>query len=95
VQVLDRGAAAGLFHPLDVKLTAYAVIAQCTNVGIWFRDGGRLTLEEIAHIHANLALRLAGGARISREVVAGLAEAARAFHTETARNGGPDGTANA
>ena len=95
VQVLDRGAAAGLFHPLDLKLTAYAVIAQCTNVGIWFRDRGRLSLEEIAHIHANLALRLAGGARISREVVAGLAEAARAFHTETARNGGPDGTANA
>jgi tetracycline repressor-like protein len=95
VKVLEDGAAAGLFHPLDVKLTAYAVIAQCTNVGIWFRDDGRLTLEEIAHVYANLALRLAGGNRISRKVVAGLAEAARAYHTETARNGGHDGTANA
>jgi AcrR family transcriptional regulator len=80
VRVLEDGSRAGLFRPLDAKLTAYAVIAQCTNVGIWFRRDGRLPLDEIAHVYANLALRLAGGRPIGREVVVRLAAAARAFH---------------
>jgi AcrR family transcriptional regulator len=82
VRVLDEGARAGLFRLLDVKLSAYAVIAQCTNVGIWFRPGGRLALDDVAHVYVNLALRIAGGPAVRREAVARLAAAAQAFHEE-------------
>ena len=62
--VLDDGRRAGVFELLDVKLTAYAVISMCLNVGAWFRPDGRLTLEEVAAAYANLALRLAGASAL-------------------------------
>ncbi len=42
------------------KLTAFAVISMCTNVGIWYRPDGRLTLPEVARSYATMATRLAG-----------------------------------
>ena len=78
--VLEEGARQGRFDVLDLKLTAYSVISQCTNVGIWFRDDGRLTLEEVAAIYAGFALRTAGARSLPRAAVASLAADARAFH---------------
>ena len=60
VGVLDGGVRAGVFEPLDPKLTAFAVISMCTNVGIWYRPDGRLTLSEVARSYATMATRLAG-----------------------------------
>ncbi len=82
VGVLEDGARRGLFDVLDLKLSAYAIISQCTNVGIWYHEGGRLTLDEIASAYANLALRIVGGPEVERATVARLAAVARAFHEE-------------
>jgi hypothetical protein len=78
LDVLERGRRAGEFRLLDAKLTAYAVISMCLNVGAWFHGSGRLPLEEIAGTYANLALRLVGAgelpsatlARLTREAIA-------------------------
>ena len=43
-----RRAEPAWWQPLDPKLTAFAVISMCTNVGIWYRPDGRLTLSEVA-----------------------------------------------
>jgi AcrR family transcriptional regulator len=62
VGLLERGAAAGALVAPDPKLAAYAVISMCTNVGIWFRPDGRLTLNEVARAYATMAARLVGAA---------------------------------
>ncbi len=80
--VLDRGAREGLFDVPDLKLTAYSIISQCTNVGIWFREDGRLGLEDVAGIYAGFALRTAGGPSLPPAAVSSLAVNARAFHEE-------------
>ncbi|HKP18528.1 MAG TPA: TetR/AcrR family transcriptional regulator [Gaiellaceae bacterium] len=78
--VLEDGARRDLFDVLDVKLTAYAVISQCTNVGIWYRPDGRLSLDEVAAVHANLALRTAGGRELAASAMTPLVADAKAFH---------------
>ena len=77
---LERGGAAGAFKLLDLKLTGYSIISQCTNVGIWYRQDGRLGLEEVVAVYAGLALRAAGAAPVDEATVARLAAGARAFH---------------
>jgi AcrR family transcriptional regulator len=78
--VLDEGGRDDLFHVLDLSLTAYSIISQCTNVGIWYREDGRLGLDEVATIYANFALRTAGARDIPASETAPLAADARAFH---------------
>jgi AcrR family transcriptional regulator len=72
VSVLASGQAAGAFDLLDEKLTAYAILAQCTNVGVWYNREGRLSLDEIAFAYVNLALRMVGAPRLDRAAVAAL-----------------------
>jgi AcrR family transcriptional regulator len=69
VDLLEDGGRVGAFKPLDIKLSAYAVLAQCTNVGIWFRSDGRLGLDAVCHVYANAALRIAGGRSASQPVI--------------------------
>jgi TetR/AcrR family transcriptional regulator, cholesterol catabolism regulator len=78
--VLDEGSQRGVFDVLDLKLTAYAVISQSTNVVIWYREGGRLSLEQLAAVYASFALRTVGGPPVEQSRIAGLALTARAFH---------------
>jgi AcrR family transcriptional regulator len=78
--VLEGGARAGAFAALDLKLTAYSIISQCTNVGIWFRPDGRLSLDDVAATYAGFALRTAGGTELPPGEIAALAADARAFH---------------
>ena len=80
--VLEDGARTGVFAALDLKLSAYAIISQCTNLGIWYREGKRLSLDEIAAIYANFALRIVGGPPVENATIARLATAARAVHEE-------------
>jgi AcrR family transcriptional regulator len=77
---LERGGAAGAFKLLDLKLTGYSIISQCTNVGIWYRQDGRLGLEEVLAIYAGLALRATSAAPVDAATVGRLAASARAFH---------------
>jgi AcrR family transcriptional regulator len=85
IGVLERGLEAGTFTILEPKLTAFSIIAQCTNVGIWFRADGRLALEEIAHVYANLALRMVGSASVDQKAIADLFAATQEFHLRDER----------
>ena len=46
--ILGEGREAGAFDLVDEKLTAYAILAQCTHVGTWYERRGRLSLPEVA-----------------------------------------------
>jgi AcrR family transcriptional regulator len=46
-QILQEGVATGVFSVADTKIATLAIIAQLTGVNTWFRDGGRLSLEEV------------------------------------------------
>jgi AcrR family transcriptional regulator len=81
VGVLEDGRAANAFTLLDAKLTAYGVISMCQNVGIWFRESGRLSLEQVAGTYANLALRLAGGTELPAAALAALTRDAIASYS--------------
>jgi AcrR family transcriptional regulator len=67
VRILDEGQAAGLFPGVrrggrdDVKMMAMAILNQCTDVAYWFNaahDAWRA--EDVAELHADFALRIAG-----------------------------------
>ncbi|MCW1954935.1 TetR/AcrR family transcriptional regulator [uncultured Lentibacter sp.] len=58
--ILRRGAAAGLFVIEDAKITTLAVIAMLTGVNTWYRQGGRLSLEEVEDIYWNMVRRAVG-----------------------------------
>ena len=82
VRVLRAGAREGRFDVLDAKLSAYAIIAQSSNVGIWYQDPGRLSLERVAEIHVALALRMVGAEAVARRDVTRLVRRARELHAE-------------
>jgi len=52
--VLDRGVAAGVFNLADTKIATLAIIAMLTGLTTWYREGGRLPLEEIERIYVNM-----------------------------------------
>jgi TetR/AcrR family transcriptional regulator, cholesterol catabolism regulator len=80
VGLLEAGQRNAAFQILDPKLTAYAVIAQATNVGSWYQPGGRVSLGQIVHTYANVALRLASATEVLRPTSRRLTEAARRIH---------------
>ena len=55
--ILTRGAGAGAFHVPDARVAGRAVIAMLTGVTNWFREGGRLSAEEIEAIYIDMTLR--------------------------------------
>lgn len=59
-ETLERGNAAGALDVTDVRVTAYAILNAGIRIADWFRPGGRLAAEDVAEIHARLALRMAG-----------------------------------
>lgn len=81
IDVLRRGSRAGRFDLLDPKLVAYALIAQSSNVGIWYDPSGRLRLERIATIHIAMAMRLVAADPVADADVRRICDAARAFHS--------------
>ncbi|MCO4777751.1 MULTISPECIES: TetR/AcrR family transcriptional regulator [Lentibacter] len=58
--ILRRGAEAGVFVFEDAKITTLAVIAMLTGVNTWYRQGGRLSLEEVEDIYWNMVRRAVG-----------------------------------
>ncbi|KIN61574.1 Transcriptional regulator, TetR family protein [Sulfitobacter noctilucae] len=45
--ILQEGATAGAFGVKDTKIVTLAIIAMLTGVNTWFRQSGRLTLDEV------------------------------------------------
>lgn len=54
---LEDGIRQAKFLPVDVQVTAYGILAMTTWVSAWYSPRGRLSLEEIAEIYADMVLR--------------------------------------
>ncbi len=46
----------------DLRMLAMAMMNQATYVAYWFKPGGQWTDEEVARLHADIALRMVGAA---------------------------------
>lgn len=57
-KILEKGKQEGIFHYSDKKITSFALIGLCTGVAHWYREDGRLTLNEIAEQYAKLGLQM-------------------------------------
>jgi AcrR family transcriptional regulator len=49
--ILKQGVEEGIFHVPDTKIATMAIIAMLTGVNTWFRETGRLSLEEVQDIY--------------------------------------------
>jgi AcrR family transcriptional regulator len=58
--ILERGAADGSFSIIDPQVTTMAIIAMLNGMTTWYRDNGRLSLDEIETIYVRLVARLVG-----------------------------------
>ncbi len=56
-QILQKGVTSGDFLVLDPRVTAMALIAMLTGVNTWFREGGRLSLEEVETLYWDMVRR--------------------------------------
>jgi AcrR family transcriptional regulator len=60
VGLLDEGVAAGEFHIHDTRMAALAIGGMVSWAYVWYRPGGRLTIEQTSQELAALILALAG-----------------------------------
>ena len=58
--IVAEGAASGVFHPGDVKMATFAVLAICNQPAYWFSERGDLSRDVVAVAQAELAVRLVG-----------------------------------
>ena len=58
--IVSEGAAQGTFHPGDVKMATFAVLANCNQPAYWFSERGDLPRDRVAEAQAALAVRLVG-----------------------------------
>lgn len=56
-QAIAEGVAKGVFRATDVRVAALSVIGMCNYLATWYRPGGRLAIEEIAGMLADMAVR--------------------------------------
>ena len=52
--LLRDGMQRGIFREGDVKVTSYALIAMCTEVAVWFRPNGRLSVQQVIAMYRQL-----------------------------------------
>jgi len=57
-EILRDGQAAGGLHISDLRLTTMSIIAMLTGVNTWYREGGRLSREEVGQIYADMVRRI-------------------------------------
>lgn len=69
--LLDEGRRAGSVSVDDVSLAVKALMAMCTEVSVWYRPDGRLSLAEIVRIYTRLFRYGVSGDAPSREMPAG------------------------
>lgn len=55
---VQAGAEAGLFNTPDQQVVTRAILAMATGIVIWYRPGGRLSLEDLSRQYADLAVRM-------------------------------------
>ena len=57
---INDGIAAGIFTVDNANATVKAILYAGIGIGDWFRTGGPMSAEQVADLHAQLALRMAG-----------------------------------
>lgn len=55
-KVIERGIRSGDFRPVDARIASFAIIGTCNWTSWWFKAGGRMQVEEIVKIIADLAV---------------------------------------
>ena len=58
--ILERGSRDGSFDIMDPQVTTMAIIAMLNGMTTWYRDNGRLSLDEIEALYVRLVARLVG-----------------------------------
>lgn len=58
-QILQDGVASGQFEVSDAKITTLAVIGMLNGVITWYREGGRLSLDEVEAIYWDMVQKAA------------------------------------
>ncbi|MCQ0986916.1 TetR/AcrR family transcriptional regulator [Jiella marina] len=58
--ILEAGRRLGVFAVTDVPVQAMGLIAMLTGVTTWYRDGGRLSRDEVAEIYVAMAMQSLG-----------------------------------
>lgn len=58
--IVVEGADSGAFHPGDVKMATFAVLAISNQPAYWFNANGELSADDVATAQAEMALRLVG-----------------------------------
>ena len=53
-EILQNGMGRNIFRQSDVKVASYAIIAMCTEVATWFRQGERLTVQQVIDIYCRM-----------------------------------------
>ena len=56
-EILVAGVAAGHFRLAEPRVTTMALIAMLTGVNTWFREEGRLSLDEVEGIYLDMVRR--------------------------------------
>ena len=58
--LLEAGVAAGVFDIPDTRITSFAILEMGMGIALWYRPDGSLSVEELAELHVQLALRMVG-----------------------------------
>ncbi len=58
--MIEDGIEAGELTTPEPSVATYAILLQCTGVGLWYEAGGRLSLQRIAELHVELVLSSLG-----------------------------------
>jgi len=48
VKTLREAIEAGVYRPVDIRITSLAIVGLCNSVLFWYRPSGRLSYDEIA-----------------------------------------------
>lgn len=56
-RILEIGIADGIFDIAEPRIAAMAIIAMLTGVNTWFREGGRLSLDQIEQVYCDMVTR--------------------------------------
>ncbi|MBE9635245.1 TetR/AcrR family transcriptional regulator [Salipiger mangrovisoli] len=59
-QILRDGQAAGNLSVPDTRIAAFALIGMLTGVNTWYREGGRLSEDEVAALYWDMARKAVG-----------------------------------
>ena len=63
-ELLDTGVREGVFDIADTRITSYAILEMGMGIAIWFRPDGPVSVEELADLHEQLALRMVGAGTV-------------------------------